>query len=110
MTDNGSPPSVVEKIMSIRRDEFEAGLARLAGQPVRGMVDLSTAAVRYELVATGFTPNRVDCAFFELPGVVLGGLLQLPRARILLDLCALPGPSRERFLARFDLNFQRGGG
>lgn len=101
-------PIEIEKIMSIRRDEFEIGLALLAGAPVPPHAIESTSLV-YLIPADG-APAPVRCIFEPLPETVLGGLLRLPRARVTLDLSSLSGDARERFLLAFDRNFQRGGG
>lgn len=113
MTGSGAPADRVEKIMSIRRDEFEVGLERLSGAPP--VATAANGAVVYLLrdAARGDadkSPPLVRCTFEPLPDTVLGGLLRLPRARVELDLTDMPGPERSGFIDRFDLIFQRGGG
>jgi len=95
----------VEKLMSITRAEFETGLARLTGGPLRPDGDGT-----YSLAGIGPAGEAVGCSFEPLPAAVLGGLLRLPRARIRLDLAALPPEARPAFLSRFYQTFQRGGG
>ena len=105
MTKQGGPDDRVEKLMSITRAEFETGLARLTGVPLS--ID---GGGDYLLPVAGGTRETVGCSFEPLPEVVLGGLMKLPRARVRLDLAALPGDARAAFVARFDRTFQRGGG
>lgn len=91
----------IEKLMSLTLAEFHKSIAVLAGRDltaegpdVRLAVEGGTAAIRFE----------------PLPGATLGGLLQLPRARITIALDGLDDAQRTTFLKRFDLAFQRGGG
>ncbi len=105
MTVDGAPPEMVEKVMSITRAEFEAGLKRLAGTQPR-----SNAQGNYVLVETGPERQTVSCSFEALPDAVLGGRMKLPRARVKLDLAILSSKARAEFVALFDRTFQRGGG
>lgn len=94
-------PAIVEKIMSIKLSEFEAGLGRL---------DASAPATmdggRYRIPNT----DGVVITFEKLETAVLGGLMRLPRARVTIDVSALGEDARDQFVARFDQTFQRGGG
>jgi hypothetical protein len=97
------PGEQVEKIMSFTRTEFEHGLERLTG------VQPYYAASGYDLsVAAGGKP--VSCTFEPQPDAVLGGLVRLPRVRVVVDMRALSGDERVEFLTRFEKTFQRGGG
>lgn len=104
MVFGADPDETVEKLMSFTRPEFEAGLARLTGSPVRrdggGAYDLADAA----------GGRAVACAFDPQPDAVLGGLVRLPRVRVTLRLGGLPRDERAAFIERFDRTFQRGGG
>ena len=98
----GAPlPGKIEKIMSIRRVEFEAGLAR---------IDVDAPATNTAGVYT--IPNRggVTITFEKLAPAVLGGLMRLPRAKITIDVEALDQAARQQFVAFFEKTFQRGGG
>ncbi len=105
MADAGGPSETVEKIMSITRAEFEAGLNRLAETPPR-----TNARGDYVLLEVGTGQQTVSCSFEPLPDAVLGGLVKLPRVRVKLQLAALSGKARAEFVARFERTFQRGGG
>lgn len=96
---------IVEKLMSIRRDEFEAGLVRLSGTELQPEGEGS-----YLLSHIGPERQTVRCVFETLPDAVLGKLLTLPRARVRLYLKALSSEARAEFLTLFDRTFQRGGG
>lgn len=105
MVDDPAPPRSVEKIMSIRHDEFDAGIARLNGAP-----PTLPRSATYELSDPGGKSGYVRISFEKLPTAVLGGLMKLPRARVVIDMSDLEPHRREAFLALFDRTFQRGGG
>ncbi len=90
----------VEHVMSVSRTEFIASLSKLPGVfhigPDRWIVRLAGGAV--------------TIAFEPLAGVRLGGLLQLPRAKVTLDIEDISEPARSQFLKQFEIAFQRGGG
>ena len=100
----------VEKIMSIKPAEFEAGIARL--NPA------AAAAARVQAGSVVFSVDHpsagdagpVPIVFEKLEPAVLGGLMRLPRAKVTLQLDALAPPARRAFLGVFDQTFQRGGG
>lgn len=95
-----------EKLMSISTVEFLTSLGRLTGgqhqtDPASGCASadielgMGTASVRFEPVT----------------GVRLGGLLELPRARVTISFSDEVTPAeRSAFQRRFELAFQRGGG
>lgn len=93
----------IEKIMSIRLDEFEAGLARLARpQPVERGDGV------YRLRLSDGTSAAIT--FTTLPVVVLGGLMRLPRAKITIRFEHASAEAAAMFIRLFDRTFQRGGG
>ena len=96
---------IVEKLMSISRAEFEAGLRRLAGT-----APCSNGRDGYVLSDVGAEKQPVRFSFEPLTDAVLGTLLKLPRARIRLHLASLSIEDRAEFIALFDRTFQRGGG
>lgn len=104
MYSTGKPGERVEKLMSFTREEFEHGLERLTGTPV-----LQTPEGAYDLSAAA-DGKTVSCTFEPEPDAVLGGLMRLSRARVVLDMSALPEPDRTAFLDHFEKTFQRGGG
>jgi hypothetical protein len=101
MTASKPVPSTIEKIMSIRLVEFEAGLTRL--DPAAPSTNVGGT---YQIPSS----DGVSISFEKLEPAVLGGLMRLPRARVTLNVEALDQPARAKFLAFFDQTFQRGGG
>jgi hypothetical protein len=101
MTTSKSVPPTIEKIMSIRLVEFEAGLTRL-----------DPAAPSTNVSGTYQIPNTdgASITFEKIEPAVLGGLMRLPRARVTLHVETLDQEARTKFLAFFDQTFQRGGG
>jgi hypothetical protein len=105
MVDDPVSAESVEKIMSIRHDEFDAGIARLSGAP-----PMSPRLATYELSDPDGKSGIARITFEKLPTAVLGGLMKLPRARVVIDMTDLDPDRRGAFLALFDRTFQRGGG
>ena len=93
---------VVEKLMSLTEQEYTASLQRLIGDNV---AEEKKAGVS---VAVGGGVVRI--IFEALPMKKLGGLLELPQARVTLCFTNVSKDTRETFLRKFDLAFQRGGG
>ena len=102
---HGDPGKTVEKLMSFSRTEFEAGLRRLAGDGLR-----TESATRYDLPWGAEGQHLIGVDFEPQPDAVLGGLVKLPRVRVVLHLAMLSANEREEFVTRFDRTFQRGGG
>ncbi len=98
----GMPPDLVEKIMSLDLREFHRTLKTLAPD-----VPLKEGQTQFAVPEAN---ADVQIIYKPLDGATLGGLLNLPRARITLHLGALDTAQRQTFLARFDRAFQRGGG
>ena len=105
MAGKDSEDEIVEKLMSISRAEFEAGLKRLPGTATHLNGQRS-----YVLSDVGPERRIVRCSFEPLSDTVLGALLKLPRARIRLHLDSLSSNDRAEFMSLFDRTFQRGGG
>lgn len=89
----------VEKVMALSPGEFATTIAALApagptAKSVQVPLGSGSVAIRYE----------------ALPGVRLGGLLELPRASVTLTFDNVSEAEREAFVRRFDVAFQRGGG
>ncbi len=116
MPDNMPAPRHVEKTMSITPHEFEAGMVRLdatAASRRQSTGGVTTYLVTPESVADGEAASATEAvavSFSKLPPAVLGGLMRLPRARVLIDMGALDATARRRFLDQFERTFQRGGG
>ncbi len=96
--------AIVEKIMTLSQSEFansiaafagtEAGQAANAGAPVSIPVGGAAAVI----------------TFTKIQGFSFGGLVEMPRARVTIDLTAVPPAEAAAFMRRFDIAFQRGGG
>jgi hypothetical protein len=99
----------IEKIMSIRTAEFEAGITRLDPTAVAAAV-AAGGATAYPVRHPTAGSAVVSIRFEAIEPAVLGGLMRLPRARVTLDLGPLDANGRRAFLAAFDQTFQRGGG
>jgi len=100
----------VEKIMSIKPIEFEAGITRLDPTAVTSAVtDGATVTFPVTHPAAG-DAGPVAITFEKLEPAVLGGLMRLPRAKVTLRLDDLTPDARRTFLGVFDQTFQRGGG
>ncbi len=95
----------VEKLMSISRSEFVNSIRSFAGE------DAASTAQSDGRVTLAVGPGgKATVAYEAMPGAVLGGLLELPRARVTINFDAGERADREEFLRRFDISFQRGGG
>ncbi len=95
-----STPETIEKLMSLTEREFQQTLAKL-GEP------RPSAACGYEF-STG--EGTVTVTFEPVAGVRLGGLLELPRAKVRLMFRSTTAEERYTFLKAFEFTFQRGGG
>lgn len=93
--------AVVEKLMTLSRAEFEKSLSIFLGRP---------CAPGTESALEPLSTGSVEIRYEALPGVRLGGLLELPRALVRLTFEDIPEAEREAYLRRFDIAFQRGGG
>lgn len=93
--------SGIVKTMALTRAEFETSLRVILGP---------SAPIGGPLVRVTLTSGTVGIHFEPLPGVCLGGLLELPRARVTLEFAGVDSSARDDFLRRFDFAFQRGGG
>ncbi len=110
MAEANSVAARVEKIMSIKPIEFEAGITRLDPTAVTSAVtDGATVTFPVTHPAAG-TTDPVPITFEKLAPAILGGLMRLPRAKVTLELDDLTPDARRTFLGIFDQTFQRGGG
>ncbi|MGH1418186.1 MAG: hypothetical protein ACRBCJ_04950 [Hyphomicrobiaceae bacterium] len=90
----------VEKLMSLSRQEFQNSMGLfLDGVPP------TTDDVRVAVDG-----GEVSVVYTAQPGVVLGGLMALPRAVVSLTFEGVSETERDAFLRKFDIAFQRGGG
>ena len=96
-----SAPDTIDKVMSISQAEFLASLVHV------GNVSENSAGFWSSALHGGGT---ADIRYQPLQGVRLGGLLELPRARVSISFNGGTDAARRAFLHRFELAFQRGGG
>lgn len=96
-------PTTIEKIMTLSAGEFAKSLAAFAG------ADVVVADGRARMpVGTG--GGAAEIVFVPLPPRRVGGLLELPQAKVAITMRNVPASDAEAFLRRFDIAFQRGGG
>ena len=88
--------------MALTLDEFHRSLKYLA--PGAVIEDAQTEFI----IPMG--ASQVQVIYEPLESATLGGLLDLPRARVILHLEKLDQDQQDAFLASFDRSFQRGGG
>ncbi len=92
----------IKKVMSLTVAEFHRSLKRLVPN-----IDVSEEAYSFQIPeGNGYVEISIDV----LPSQTYGGLLELPRARIILNFTGLNDSERNDFITRFDRVFQRGGG
>ncbi len=101
MTSSQPSPFANERVMSISPSEFDISIGMLGTHR-----DGANGSKIFELAS-----GPVEITFEGLPGVTLGGLLALPRAKIELKFSDTVSPAdRTTFVRLFDTSFQRGGG
>lgn len=101
MTSSQPSPFANERVMSISPSEFAISIDMLG--PHR---DGTNGSKIFDLAS-----GPVEITFEPLPGVRLGGLLALPRAKINLKFSdTVTTADRTGFVRVFDTSFQRGGG
>jgi hypothetical protein len=94
-------PFADERLMSISPSEFEISIAMLGPHQ-----DGANGSKIFDLAS-----GPVEISFEPQPGVRLGGLLALPRAKVALKFSStVSAPDRAEFVRLFDTSFQRGGG
>ncbi|MCH9764627.1 MAG: nucleotidyltransferase domain-containing protein [Alphaproteobacteria bacterium] len=91
----------IEKTMTLAEHEFITGCQRLAA-------DGDSVTTRVAQIA--LDAGSVTIRYEPLAGVRLGGLLELPRAKVSLAFSDVTEAEQEAFVRRFDITFQRGGG
>lgn len=94
---------VIEKIMTLSAGEFAKSLCAFAG----GDVAFVDGRAR---LGVGDEGGVAEIAYAPLPPRRVGGLLELPQARVTITLTGVSPSAAQAFLRRFDIAFQRGGG
>ena len=100
---SGPPGQTIEKTMSLTLAEFEKSLARITADSDK----VKVAPGHYVLA---LETGRVTLDVSVLEPMLMGGLVKLPRCKVILRFEDVPTEQRLTFLNRFDQAFQRGGG
>ena len=97
------PVTTIEKTMTLSAAEFAKSLAALAG----GHVTITDGCC---VIALDGIRGSAKIIYEPLPSRRVGGLLDLPQAKVTLRLTGMTAAQADIFLRRFDIAFQRGGG
>lgn len=89
--------------MTLSAGEFAKSLAAFAG------ADVVIADGRVTLCWDG-NGGVAEVTYEPLPPRRVGGLLELPQAKVTIAFTGFPTADAEAFLRRFEIAFQRGGG
>ncbi|MCH9808574.1 MAG: hypothetical protein K0U74_12655 [Alphaproteobacteria bacterium] len=94
----------IEKIMTLSQSEFAHSIRSFAGE------EQSRIAATGAPIEIPVGPGKVTISFEKIEGFSFGGLVEMPRARVVLAFSGVPEADKTAFLRRFDISFQRGGG
>ena len=94
----------IEKVMTLSQSEYSKSIGAFAGEAA------AATALRGDPVTLDVGAGQVVITFTKVEGFSFGGLVEMPRARIVIQLNGVEPVEAEAFLRRFDLSFQRGGG
>lgn len=101
------PVTTIEKTMTLSAGEFAKSLAAFAD----GDVTIIDGHARIDLEESGGTAKiTAEITYEPLPSRRVGGLLELPQAKVTVRLTGMTAEQADIFLRRFDIAFQRGGG
>ncbi len=103
MSANHQTSTVIEKIMTLSAAEFAKSMSAFVGTE-------ATITDGRAHIAVGEEGGMADITFVPLPPRRIGGLLELPQARVILRLSGVSAAEAADFCRRFDIAFQRGGG
>lgn len=94
----------LEKVMTLSQSEFAKSVAAFAGEAA------GQAAARGEVVRVSLGEGEVTISFAKIEGFSFGGLVEMPRARVVIQFKDVSESDATEFMRRFDIAFQRGGG
>lgn len=94
----------IEKLMTLSQSEFSKSIGAFAGEAA------AATALRGDPVTLDVGGGQVVITFTKVEGFSFGGLVEMPRARVLIHLKGVEPTEAEAFMRRFDISFQRGGG
>lgn len=103
MTTTPATSDQIEKLMTLSAAEFAKSMTAFAGEGVLIVDGRATVAVNDR-------GGSARISFERLAPRRVGGLLELPQARVTIALTDVPAAEKDSFLRRFDIAFQRGGG
>lgn len=102
--DSAGTGIVIEKVMTLSQSEYAKSISAFAGEAA------GQAAARGEPVTLPAGAGEVTITFTKIDGFSFSGLLELPRARVVLTFNNVQQAAADELLHRFDIAFQRGGG
>ncbi len=102
--DSNGAGIIVEKVMTLSQSEYAKSITAFAGEAA------GQAAGRGEPVTLPTGTGQAIITFSKIKGFSFSGLLELPRARVVLEFKDVQQAEADELLRRFDIAFQRGGG
>ena len=102
--DSAGSGIVIEKVMTLSQSEYAKSIAAYAGEAA------GQAAARGEPVTLRAGVGEVTITCTKIAGFSFSGLIELPRARVVLEFKSVQQAEADELLHRFDIAFQRGGG
>jgi len=94
----------IEKLMTLSQSEYSKSIGTFAGE------EAAATALRGDPVTLDVGGGTVVISFEKVEGFSFGGLVEMPRARIVLKMTGVEQTAADAFIRRFDISFQRGGG
>ncbi len=94
----------IEKLMTLSQSEYSKSIGAFAGEAA------AATALRGEPVRLDIGSGQVEITFTKVEGFSFGGLVEMPRAHIVLQMTGVDPTEAAAFMRRFDISFQRGGG
>jgi len=94
----------IEKVMTLSQSEYSKSIGAVANE------EAAATALRGDPVTLDIGGGQVVITFEKIEGFSFGGLVEMPRARIVLKMNNVEPTAAAAFMRRFDISFQRGGG
>ncbi len=95
---------VVEKVMTLSQSEYVKSITAFAGEAA------GQAAAKGEPVKLPAGTGEAVITFTKIKGFSFSGLVELPRAQVVIEFKNVEQVEADDLLSRFDIAFQRGGG
>jgi len=103
-SENVSAAPAIEKVMTLSQSEYAKSITAFAGQQA------GQAAATGEPVVLAVGKGQAVITFAKIAGFSFSGLVELPRARVVIEFNDVCKADADDLLRRFDIAFQRGGG